>query len=581
MKTVRPGSLAIRAVNQYRRRDVLTYLALRYYLHNAAARSDNWARQVATDLVLSRTDLPYFRALHFKDTNEHGEIGHRAIFLPSANEALAESALLDECANHPDAFANPACVYSYELSRGKERSGIFTHYFGGLRARQQAIAEACDAYPQGVVRYTDIKRFYPSIGVDLAISTWQKQSELASLSANYRDLGDKLISEHGKAGQSDNSGILTGPMFSHLLGNLILRELDEECSKSLPAKYFRYVDDIILVGESDAVARSLKILGDRLADLGLMLHDDSSPKSISVPTREWIKGRNDFRDSRREISWMTLIADLKQFLLLNPGGRENLQRAFRSEGFRIPVRDYTGIVHESSYIERVLNWAPLYWFRRKAQSISIQTLLKQARWLRKAYEEEFRYSIDGAAKLGGFDRKRIIPKLRYRAGRLAYLAAEDTLASLCPLAEDLPELHFHCMVMEAIASGNIDRLLTLGSNAAQAAAQPLRAAGKRVATTLLKFSEAEEQALAVFLLNGVTVDRPDQAQAGQSDLMRFATEGANSTLMKNADPFMRELSCLHGLTEQPRHPELLETAFDEDEDLAMDAIDQLQQSLSP
>ncbi len=28
----RPGVLAVRAVNQYRSRDVLTYLALRYYL---------------------------------------------------------------------------------------------------------------------------------------------------------------------------------------------------------------------------------------------------------------------------------------------------------------------------------------------------------------------------------------------------------------------------------------------------------------------------------------------------------------------------------------------------------------------
>jgi hypothetical protein len=37
---------------------------------------------------------------------------------------------------------------------------------------------------------------------------------------------------------------------------------------------------------------------------------------------------------------------------------------------------------------------------------------------------------------------------------------------------------------------------------------------------------------------------------------------------------------MHGISEQPRHPRMLETVFDEDEDLAMDAIDQLQQSMS-
>jgi hypothetical protein len=66
--------------------------------------------------------------------------------------------------------------------------------------------------------------------------------------------------ERSKAGNTDGCGILTGPMFSHLLGNLVLRELDEECSKSLPARYFRYVDDITLVGDADAVARSQDIL---------------------------------------------------------------------------------------------------------------------------------------------------------------------------------------------------------------------------------------------------------------------------------------------------------------------------------
>jgi hypothetical protein len=41
-KLLRPGILAVRAVNQYRRREVFAYLGLRYYLENTAARSDTW-----------------------------------------------------------------------------------------------------------------------------------------------------------------------------------------------------------------------------------------------------------------------------------------------------------------------------------------------------------------------------------------------------------------------------------------------------------------------------------------------------------------------------------------------------------
>lgn len=577
MKRSRPGVLSVRAINQYRRRDVLPYLGLRYYLENSAARSDEWAKQVAIDLVLARSNGLYFRVHHFKETTDTGRVEHRAIFLPGANEALAESALLDECANHPQVFSNPICVFSYHLNSGKDRSGIFRHYMDGLRTRQQAIAKACDARPNGVVLYTDIKRFYPSIEADLASRIWQRQSGLGNLSKRYRDLGEKLISEHSRAGNERN--ILTGPMFSHFLGNLVLREMDEEFSATLPAKYFRYVDDITLVGDQLEVSQSLSTLRSRLRDLGFSLHDKSSPKSIEVSTSEWLTSRNDFYESRRASSWLTLVSDLKHFLLLNPGEREELQNVFRNEGFRIPIRDYSNAVLERGFLERVYSLAQKLWFKSRNQGVSVRSIVSQAKWLRKRYEREFRKLADGIEVLSRFERKRRIPKLRYRAGRLIYLAADDTLGSLHRLADAIPELRFHAKVMDAVGSGNIDQLLPLGTNAAQAAAQTLRAAGKRCNTTLEDFSVPEEQALAIFILNGVSVDR-SESTGTVSNLMRFAVSGADINLMKDAEPFIRELACLHGIVGRPRHPELLEAVFDEDEDLAMDAIDQLQQSLS-
>ena len=41
--------------------------------------------------------------------------------------------------------------------------------------------------------------------------------------------------------------------------------------------------------------------------------------------------------------------------------------------------------------------------------------------------------------------------------------------------------------------------------------------------------------------------------------------------------FLRELACLHGLAD-PRHPATLESVFDKDEHLAIDAVEQLQDS---
>ncbi|HUX90815.1 MAG TPA: RNA-directed DNA polymerase [Gallionellaceae bacterium] len=581
MKRARPGILAVRAVNQYRRRDVLTYLALRYYLHNDAARTDLWARQVATSLVLTRTDLPYFHAHHFKDLSGREKVDHRAMFLPCANEALAEAALLAECAKHPQAFSNSPNVFSYPLNHGDDRSGIFPHYSAGLRGRHDAIAKACDDYPDGIVRYIDIKRFYPSISPELARTVWKDRADVAGLGTRWRELGEKLIDDHGKMETGAVPSILTGPMFSHLIGNLVLRQLDEDLAGSLPVRYFRYVDDITLVGSKQAVEASMKIIRARLSDLDLLIHEDWSPKSLELPTKEWIGGRNDYQQSRRKVSWITLIGDLKRFLLANPEEHQRLHQAFRSEGFRIPVPDYSSAIFERTYLENVQRWVSSKWFRRKVSKVSIDSLLQQARWLRTSYESEFNELLDGFGKVSAYERKRRLPKLRYRAGRLSYLANEDVLTSIAAMASTVPELHLQSLVMLSTASGNIDQILGLGTNAAQAAAQPMRASGKSAKMSVVNLTEAEEQALAVFRLNGVEVEARGDNKTAESELLKFAESGSDGKLMTSNNAFIREIACLHGNASAPRHPEMLESVFDEDEDFAIDAVEQLQQSLSP
>jgi hypothetical protein len=334
---LRPGILAVRAVNQYRRRDVLTYLALRYYLDNDAARTDQWAREVATDLVLSRSEPVYFQALHFKDVSHQKAVDHRHMLLPGANEALAEAALLAECAKHPQAFGNPACVFSYPLNSGDDRSGIYENYSKGLRRRHDAIAKACDEIPDGVVQYIDLKKFYPSISISIAQEVWRQAADSSRLGSRWQALGHKLLADHGIISKEKPS-ILTGPMFSHLIANLVLRALDDEFGSDTNVRYFRYVDDITLVGTKEHVAQVLREIRARADALGLAVHDDHSPKSLRLSSGEWLLGRSDFHESRRQISWMTFVGDLKRFLLANPDSHDQLRSTFTNFGLRIPVR---------------------------------------------------------------------------------------------------------------------------------------------------------------------------------------------------------------------------------------------------
>ncbi len=68
---MRPEVLSVRAVNQYRRRDMLAYLGLRYYLENKATNRDLWAKTVSTYLVDSRDTPIYFTSLILPWFNRH------------------------------------------------------------------------------------------------------------------------------------------------------------------------------------------------------------------------------------------------------------------------------------------------------------------------------------------------------------------------------------------------------------------------------------------------------------------------------------------------------------------------------
>ena len=73
---MRAQTLALRAINQYRRRDTLAYVGLRYFLNNRCARRDRWANEIATHLVRTRRKGPYFGSQHFKVVDGEGEVLH-------------------------------------------------------------------------------------------------------------------------------------------------------------------------------------------------------------------------------------------------------------------------------------------------------------------------------------------------------------------------------------------------------------------------------------------------------------------------------------------------------------------------
>lgn len=406
---------------------------------------------------------------------------------------------------------------------------------------------------------------YSSITPEVASLAWSSFCNRNAIDELTRSLGDKLISNHGV--ESGGKSILTGPMFSHFVANLVLKEVDDR-ARELPAAYFRYVDDITFVGTQKAVSESLDLVTKWLSAIGFSLHTNNTAKDITVPVTEWLTTVSDFRDEEATDAWRNLIGDIKKFLLLHPKEAAKLEDGLRAEGFRFPLPDYAQAVSERTTFERVRELGLWRWLFRR--SVPLDSIIADARGLAARYERETTALLERVGADSPFQRKRKISKMRYRLGRLVYLASNDALARLAAATARIDELRFHTAILNAIVTGDCSEVVSLGANVAQAAAQVFRAVGETARFSKPVSTDAELQGLAVFLLNGVSVQ--GEIRTERNPLVQFAYRGVDRDLMVQPRGFVQELACLHGLGEA-RHASVMKTAFDLAQDIVLDALE--------
>jgi hypothetical protein len=579
---MKPESLAVRSVNQYRRRDVLAYLGLRYYLENDCAKADIWARDISAHLVRTQESPIYHRSYHFKEIEAKETVIYRNIYLPSPNEIFAESALLYDCSKQR-AFQSLDCVYSYQFSDPSSKEGSFKNYFPRFQQRNNSIAKAC--YDLGstdtTVLYTDIKKFYPSIRYELALKSWNDTCKESNISYQSREFGERLLTQYSEISRTHNEGlgVLTGPMFSHLIANLILFKVDQQMSKYTKQKYWRYVDDFVLIGTPNQIKENRQTLMSILGDMGFLLHDER--KDFEVNSASWLETVKNTDSSKNKI-WTNLIANIKRFLIAKPNEMIALKYAFAEQGINIPLLDYSSAVLESSFLENFSNLIDRYsWFPNSVNVLTINKLVKDALKTRNIYHEEMNILLNKNSNIEGYERKQLISKLRFYAMRLSCLATPDTLMSISSSLAKYPELYLQARVMNAICSKDVTVLITLGSNAVQAAAQILRIQITEVTCSLRSFGEVELQGLAILRLNGISVKFSENFDAQtviEDPLNQFALGTNPAALMRSSDLFIKEIACLRGIEEISKHQYFLDSAFDKDEQLSFDIIDQLQTS---
>lgn len=565
---VRAETLSKRAVFQYRRRDILAYASLRLYLRNQCTVRDRWIQQIAVGLELDKDYSNYNHIRQFKEMDDKGRVEFRDLYIPGPNEILAETALLAECSDAAHAFNPPSGAYSYRLATGTDTQGVFQYYFHGFRERHKLMAQACHDQEDAVVIYTDIRKFYPSVTIERAKDAWKAACTESGLSETYNELGLKLI-ENYKENSRNNPSLLIGPMFSHLIGNLILREIDLRMQEDAPGRYFRYVDDFVIVAPKQAALELEKVISGMLDDMDLGLHPD---KRLKVSSTRWLEFENVFEDKETGVSWKTFIGGLKQLLLFKPESRDEMESKFREAGIRILPLDYSEVVQDSRFQHMIGALLKNPFHRIRMRNLSPEQIVSQGLQLRTLYARQLNEILSELQTSDAFGRKMRVPRLRFLLSRLGYLATVDQLKTISYAIEGVEEVAIFLGIFRALVQHDVSDLLRLGPQAAQMVAQPLRAASEPVNCSFPNCEKEVLQAYAILQLNGVPLR--ETSTLACDDMTVFCSGGKKvAELRQSPDLYFRELACLHGSAEPDLLKSCLDSAFDRDEFMVFDMLD--------
>lgn len=558
--------LAVRALNEYRRVCLFTYLALRYNLLSTAACNKRWANEVAPEILHRRAGPAYLPCRQFKQIRANGSFEYRDIYYPCANEVLAEAALLAYCADVGGPFGPKDDVFSYHLAPGNSREGSFKSYYKLFAARQAAIGKACQHRPNDIVLCVDIKSFYPSVSIRRAKSAWFRACDEAQVDEKWRSLGSRLLDEQ----RAVSKGLLVGPMFSHLLGNLVLLEFDQAMRKRFRGMYFRYVDDIAVVIPTAEYECTLHFIRCLLKKHGLVLN---GKKTSRLRAQDWRSATNHpAQDYEGEVHrtgdkhWMEFVDRLKCYLIAHRDDGDALAEHLHAAKIRVSIPQYLAAVQDAGYVSRFGRRVRSKAFKKSIAQTSIQSLVRDAQALGRLYQNEFHEVWQAFQSASSMKRKSLLSRLRYVLGRLVLVAPEDKLDIYADKLESRAELAEYGAIFKALATRDVSNLLRFSGKVNAGAGQALATMRRPVSCAPNRWSrEAIEGYLALRLL-GVDLVGEVPLRVQQQALVRFATGvRKKDDWFAAQNDYLKELFSLSAQSTLQRHCSLLQETADPDE----------------
>lgn len=449
-------TLLIRALNSSRQNYFPSYVGLRLIGDQLPPGENDYLQQ----LILRRLgagDVWRFKPFNLykgsKQSPQGFEHVYRDCLAPSPLTAIAESLVLALLAANP-AFAVSPRVYSYRWPRSSRAGASYEFFAEGYKQRNTEIASALDT-PDQVAVVTDIKSFYPSARKE------QVESALKSLldrsDGQFRLRGDAILGFYSQLLIAGGNGIPIGPESSHVLGHLILQDVDRELTDKYGERYFRYVDDMVVVCHEDEEAIVRRDIQRCIEQHGFSLNTD---KTVVINGAEWRHNllRADVSD---EDSFRSFSSDLTVYLAFHPDRADSLKKMLAEGGLSIPIGRLLALSSYSRF--------RYFLGRRKARSglshaiglvfSANEQFLQRGLRLKSMYESSLSALVDEPAEASPNLRRWQVQRARRVMNSLFYLRSFSEWNIQRGTFDVLPELVEQQALAVALSTGIVNSIL--------------------------------------------------------------------------------------------------------------------------
>jgi hypothetical protein len=339
-------ALPVRALNYARKEHVLSYVALRMMMSSVQCREKlSWLGRFV-ERNINRFDSKSYAKYYKYKSIDGGVVEARECKFPKPSVALAESYVL-YLLSSSSAVPMQENVYSYRWPKSDMSCQNYDYFFNGYLERERNVSAALMANNLGCAVICDIKTFYPTVDMSTLSSLACDLVCRSVVDPNVKSVVCKYIENYCHI---HGGGLPIGPALSHVLAQIYLSHLDRQLIAAYGARYFRYVDDIIVVcsrNDADNVARHIDCV---VQGEGLSLNDG---KTVRYFSNIWKSPALDRKEMYTE-NFESFMQILGAYLVFHSDKYDELLVMLKGEGFNIPLSQLRSLSKYNKYVQFVL-----------------------------------------------------------------------------------------------------------------------------------------------------------------------------------------------------------------------------------